>query len=48
MIAYMLATNLGMIKVCKKLGFRFEREEDLVKAIIDLDTFVAGEAAKKQ
>jgi acetyltransferase len=44
-IAYMLATNLGMIKVCKKLGFHFEREDDLVKAIIDLDTFEAeGEA----
>jgi acetyltransferase len=41
-IAYMLATNLGMIKVCKKLGFRFEREDDLVKAIIDLDTFEPG------
>jgi acetyltransferase len=44
-IAYMLATNLGMIKVCKKLGFRFEREDDLVKAIIDLDTFETGKAA---
>jgi acetyltransferase len=36
-IAYMLPTNVGMINVCKKLGFRFEREEDVVKAIIDLD-----------
>ncbi|MFN2123010.1 MAG: bifunctional acetate--CoA ligase family protein/GNAT family N-acetyltransferase [Candidatus Promineifilaceae bacterium] len=45
-IAYMLATNLGMIKVCKKLGFRFEREDDLVKAIIDLDTFGREKAAE--
>ena len=37
-IAYMLHTNLGMISVCKKLGFRFEREDDLLKAIIDLDS----------
>jgi acetyltransferase len=44
-IAYMLATNLGMIKVCKKLGFHFEREDDLVKAIIDLDTFETEKAA---
>ena len=36
-IAYMLATNLGMISVCKKLGFHFVREDDLVKAVIDLD-----------
>ena len=36
-IAFMLPTNVGMINVCKKLGFRFEREEDVVKAIIDLD-----------
>ncbi len=36
-IAYMLGTNVGMINVCKKLGFRFEREDDLLKAIIDLD-----------
>ena len=35
-VAYMLATNTGMINICKKLGFRFEREEDLLKAIIDL------------
>ncbi|MFN2135412.1 MAG: bifunctional acetate--CoA ligase family protein/GNAT family N-acetyltransferase [Candidatus Promineifilaceae bacterium] len=36
-IAYMLPTNSGMINISKKLGFRFQREEDLVKAVIDLD-----------
>jgi acetyltransferase len=35
-IAYMLSANKGMISICKKLGFRFEHEDDLVKAIIDL------------
>ena len=42
-IAYMLSANIGMISVCKKLGFRFEREDDLLKAIIDLDTLDLGE-----
>jgi hypothetical protein len=32
----MLPTNSGMINISKKLGFRFEREDDLSKAIIDL------------
>jgi acetyltransferase len=35
-IAFMLPGNTGMINVSKKLGFRFEREDDLLKAIIDL------------
>ena len=34
--AYMLGANKGMIAVCRKLGFSFEREDDLVKAVIDL------------
>ena len=34
--AYMLGANKGMITVCKKLGFSFEREDELVKAVIDL------------
>jgi acetyltransferase len=35
-IAYMLNENRGMIRASEKLGFRFEREDDLIKAIIDL------------
>jgi acetyltransferase len=35
-VAYMLNENRGMIKLSEKLGFRFEREEDMLKAIIDL------------
>ncbi len=35
-VAYMLPENRGMIRVCEKLGFRFEREDDLIKAIHDL------------
>ncbi|NCF69669.1 MAG: GNAT family N-acetyltransferase, partial [Chloroflexi bacterium] len=35
-LAYMLGSNKGMITVCKRLGFTFEREDDLVKAAIDL------------
>ena len=36
-MAYMLGSNKGMISVCKRLGFTFEREDDLVKAGIDLE-----------
>jgi acetyltransferase len=36
-MAYMLGSNKGMITVCKRLGFTFEREDDLVKAGIDLE-----------
>jgi acetyltransferase len=35
-VAYMLPENRAMKAVCRKLGFRFEREEDMVKAILDL------------
>ena len=35
--AYMLGTNKGMINVCKRLGFKIKREDDLIKAVIDLD-----------
>ncbi|WP_374689641.1 GNAT family N-acetyltransferase, partial [Promineifilum sp.] len=31
-IAYMLPENRGMIQISEKLGFRMEREEDMVKA----------------
>ena len=34
--AYMLSGNKGMIHISKQLGFRFEREDDLLKAVIDL------------
>ncbi len=34
--AYMLAANKGMIAVCRKLGFTFGREDELVKAVIEL------------
>ncbi len=36
-MAFMLGSNKGMITVCKSLGFTFEREDDLVKAGIDLE-----------
>ncbi len=35
-VAYMLPENRGMIRVSEKLGFRFEREDELIKAVIDL------------
>jgi acetyltransferase len=35
--AYMLGSNKGMIAVCKRLGFKTKREDDLIKALIDLD-----------
>jgi acetyltransferase len=35
--AYMLGTNKGMITVCKQLGFTIKREDDLIKAGIDLN-----------
>lgn len=34
--AYMLGANKGMLMISKKLGFEFEREGDLVKAVIKL------------
>ena len=36
-IAYLLLENRGMQAICKKLGFRLEREADLTKAILDFD-----------
>jgi acetyltransferase len=35
--AYMLGSNKGMITVCKQLGFTIKREDDLIKAGIDLN-----------
>ncbi|MCB8966764.1 MAG: bifunctional acetate--CoA ligase family protein/GNAT family N-acetyltransferase [Ardenticatenaceae bacterium] len=35
-IAYLLTENRGMYHICKKLGFSFEREAELIKATIDL------------
>ena len=35
--AYMLGSNKGMISVCKLLGFSIKREDDLVKAVINLN-----------
>jgi acetyltransferase len=35
-VAYLLPENRAMKAVCQKLGFRFEREEDMIKAILDL------------
>jgi acetyltransferase len=35
--AYMLSSNKGMITVCKQLGFTIKREDDLIKAGIDLN-----------
>lgn len=36
-VAYLLSENRGMRAVCLKLGFRLERDGELIKAIIDLD-----------
>ena len=36
-VAYLLSENRGMRAVCLKLGFRLEREAELIKAVIDLD-----------
>ncbi|GAB4279827.1 MAG: bifunctional acetate--CoA ligase family protein/GNAT family N-acetyltransferase [Candidatus Promineifilaceae bacterium] len=35
-IAYMLGMNKGMRAICQKLGFTFSREDDLIKAEIQL------------
>jgi acetyltransferase len=35
-VAYMLSENRGMRHICEKLGFHFQREGDLVKAIKEL------------
>ncbi|MCA9897906.1 MAG: bifunctional acetate--CoA ligase family protein/GNAT family N-acetyltransferase [Ardenticatenaceae bacterium] len=35
-VAYLLSENRGMRAICLKLGFRLEREAELIKAIIDL------------
>ncbi len=35
-IAYIMNENLGMRHICKQLGFKFQREAELVKAAIDL------------
>ncbi|WP_420644096.1 bifunctional acetate--CoA ligase family protein/GNAT family N-acetyltransferase [Candidatus Leptofilum sp.] len=35
-VAYLLSENRGMRAICLKLGFRLEREGELIKAIIDL------------
>ena len=34
--AYMLGENMGMRNVCERLGFSFERQDDLIKTSIDL------------
>ncbi len=34
--AYILAENRGMLHVCKKLGFSFQRQAEVIKATIDL------------
>jgi len=38
-IAYMLPENSGMRHVSQNLGFKFEREEDLLKATLELKDF---------
>ncbi len=43
--AYMLGANKGMLTICKKLGFEFEREGDLVRAVIDLNPILELELA---
>lgn len=39
-MAYMLPENRGMKRIAEELGFSFEREEDLVRAEIELDGHV--------
>jgi acetyltransferase len=36
-VAYLLSENRGMRAICLKLGFRLERDGELIKAVIDLD-----------
>ncbi|MCB8928378.1 MAG: bifunctional acetate--CoA ligase family protein/GNAT family N-acetyltransferase [Ardenticatenaceae bacterium] len=36
-VAYLLSENRGMRAICLKLGFRLEREAELIKAVIDLE-----------
>jgi acetyltransferase len=38
-VAYILPENRGMRHVSQKLGFKFERDADLLKATLDLATF---------
>lgn len=40
-MAYMLPENRGMKRIAEELGFSFEREEDLVRAEIQLDGHVS-------
>ena len=35
-LAYMLGENRGMRRICKRLGFEFERDGSLIKAAIKL------------
>ena len=35
-VAYMLPENRAMIRVCEKFGFRLERDDEMVRAVIDL------------
>jgi acetyltransferase len=42
-IAYILGENHGMRRICKKLGFHFHREAELIKAEIDLNGTVANQ-----
>jgi acetyltransferase len=39
-IAYMLPENSGMRHISQNLGFTFEREDDLIKATLDLENLV--------
>jgi acetyltransferase len=36
-VAYMLPENRGMIEISEKLGFKMEREEDMMKAVKELE-----------
>ena len=38
-VAYMLPENRGMRHVSQRLGFKFERDADLLKATMDLTEF---------
>ncbi len=42
--AYILGENRGMRHICKELGFKFQREAELIKASIDLESTVPPDA----
>jgi acetyltransferase len=47
-VAYMLPENIGMRHISKNLGFTFERDDDLLKASLELKDFEPDAMEKVQ